>query len=183
MKIFEITNPHHQHHHHAAPHVQHGDYEVDGEFGRVEFVRDEAGVPHITRVTVGSTDITAIENLPAIAETIAPEDESPLEDVFIALSIDVGGEYNPAERGSREHGSGIQLEPDYDAYTEVTDIIAYGNGKHVNMSMDDFPPRVQEEIQGFADSQNSRDDDYYDGPEPDYYDEAVNDIKRLSGLK
>lgn len=143
-----------------------GDYEVDGDMATVEFERGEDGTARVTKVMLGTTDITAIEDLAAIEESIDPDDESPLEDVYVVLSIDIDADYNPAERGSREYGSGLQLEPDYDAYSEVTDIVAYGNGKKVSMSMDDFPDSVQEEIQSKADAMHSGDDDYDDR----YYD-------------
>lgn len=140
----------------------HGDYEVDGEMATVEFERNPDGSARIKKIMVGSSDITAIEDLADIEATIDPDDESPLEDVYVVLSIDIDAEYNAAERGSRERGSGMQLEPDYDAYSEVTDIVAYGNGKTVAMSLDDFPNSVQEEIQRKADAMHSGDDDYDD---------------------
>jgi hypothetical protein len=145
-----------------------GDYEIDGDMATVEFERDENGTPRVTKVMVGSTDITAIENLEEIASNIDEGEESPIEDYYLILSIDIESEYNAAERGSREYGSGMQLEPDYDAYTEVTGITAYGNGKKVAIYTDDLPESTQEQVQKIADEQHTDDD--YDEPD-DYYDD------------
>ena len=137
-----------------------GDYEIDGDMATVEFERDESGRPKVTKVMIGSTDITSIVDLEAVADGVDYEDaESPAEDVYIMLDIDIESDYNPAERGSREYGTGLQLEPDYDAYSEITGITAYGNGKKVSIYTDDFPESVQERIQEIADEQNSGDDD------------------------
>jgi hypothetical protein len=146
-----------------------GDYEVDGEMETVYFERDANGSPVITKIMIGSTDVTAIESLEDIAGTIEPTDESPLEGVYTVLSIDVDADYEPEERGSRERGTGLQMEPDYPASTEVTGITAYGNGKKVNLYTDDFPSDIQDRIQEIADSLYSGDDDDYDVPD-DYDD-------------
>ena len=158
-----------------------GDYEVDGEMATVEFNRDAQGNPQVTKVMIGGTDITAIEDLEAIADSIEPEDESPIEDYYLILSIDVDSEYSPEERGSREFGTGLQMEPDYPASSDVTGIVAYGNGKKVALHTDDFPETVQDRIQEIADSQNTGDDDFdipddydrYDGNRGDRY-ESIN---------
>ena len=149
-----------------------GDYEVDGEMGTVYFERDATGNAVVTKVMVGDNDITAIEDLTAIAETIDSEDESPIEDVYILLSVDIDAEYNAAERGSRERGSGMQLEPDYDAYSEITSIVAYGNGNKVNIYTDGLPDSVQDQLQKIADDMHSGDDDYDDYDYDDRY-EAI----------
>jgi len=39
-------------------------------------------------------------------------------------------EHLPAERGSREKGSGIQLEPDYPESVEIADILVDGRTIH-----------------------------------------------------
>ena len=153
-----------------------GDYEIDGEMATVFFERDANGHPVVTKVLVGSADITSIENLEEIAETIEPGDESPLEDVYTLLSIDVDTEYNAAERGSRERGTGLQMEPDYDAYTDITDIIAYGNGTKVKLYTDDLPPSAQEQLQSIADSITQSQEDDFNEPDDNYDDryESVN---------
>ena len=162
-----------------------GDYEVDGEMSTVHFERDADGNPQITKIMLGSTDITSIEDLEEIASTIEPDDESPLEDVYTLLSIDIEAEHNPAERGSRERGSGLQLEPDYDAYSEVTSITAYGNGNKVAIYTDDLPKSVQDRVQQIADDMHSGDDDDYDYDDrydyregADADDESENDSKK-----
>lgn len=38
--------------------------------------------------------------------------------LFLECEID----YTPSERGSREYGTGLQLEPDYDAVAEVISV-------------------------------------------------------------
>lgn len=146
-----------------------GDYEIDGEMATVEFIRGQDGTPQVTKIMVGSTDITEIEDLQAMADAIEPEDESPLQDVYLILSIDVDADYEPEERGSRERGTGLQLEPDYPASSEITGITAYGNGKKVNLYTDDLPPAIQDKVQEIADSLHSGDDDDYDIPD-DYDD-------------
>jgi hypothetical protein len=144
-----------------------GDYEIDGEMATVEFVRDESGAVQVTKVMIGSTDITAIQDLNEIANNIDENDESPVEDYYLILDIDVEAEYSAAERGAREFGSGMQLEPDYPAYSEISSITAYGNGQSVSLSTDDFPESIQDQIQEIADKQHSDDDDF---DIPDNYD-------------
>jgi hypothetical protein len=139
-----------------------GDYEIDGDMATVEFERDESGTPRVTKVMIGSTDITAIADLEAMVDAVDPDAESPMEDVYIILDVDVDSEYNAAERGSREQGSGMQLEPDYDAYSEITSVVAYGNGNKVNIYTDELPDSVQEQLQKIADGQHEGDDDGYD---------------------
>jgi hypothetical protein len=142
-----------------------GNYEIDGEMATVEFIRDESGAVQVTKVMIGSTDITAIQDLNEIANNIDENDESPVEDYYLILDIDVEAEYSPEERGAREFGSGMQLEPDYPASSEISSITAYGNGQSVSLYTDDFPESVQDQIQKIADEQHSGDDDDYDIPD------------------
>ena len=155
-----------------------GDYEIDGEMATVEFVRDESGAVQVTKVMIGGTDITAIQDLNEIANNIDENDESPVQDYYLILDIDVEAEYNAAERGSREFGSGMQLEPDYPAYSEISSITAYGNGQSVSLSTDDFPESVQDQIQEIADKQHSDDDDF---DIPDNYDDRYEGVEEADG--
>jgi len=45
---------------------------------------------------------------------------------YKSLFLDCEIEYSPPEKGSREYGTGLQLEPDYDAIAEIISVSVKG---------------------------------------------------------
>lgn len=97
------------------------------------------------------------------------------------LIIQILGEYVPAERGSRDRW-GAPLEPDYDAYFDIEDILIDGASvetEHVaemlNISVENLEEEIQDalhseylsELEAYEDARaeqmidNIRDNDYF----------------------
>lgn len=69
------------------------------------------------------------------------------------IIIEILGEYVPAERGSRDRW-GAPIEPDYDSYFDIQDILIDGNSvetEHVaeilNISVENLEDEIQELLQ------------------------------------
>jgi len=83
------------------------------------------------------------------------------------IAVTVQYEYTPAERGSRERGTGLQLEPDYPASVEIYSVVD-DQGTEYELSKSELE-RIENEI---FDMIKDRADDYdYDRYDYDRYDQ------------
>jgi len=131
------------------------DYQYEYEGADVHFERAPDGTVKVTKITIEDLDITQIfseTELEEFAEMVEPDYDSPMQDVLVILDMDMDFDTYGEERGSREYGTGLQMEPDYPAYAEINSVTLYGNGpKPLTVYLEDLPGSVQEYLQDAAD--------------------------------
>jgi hypothetical protein len=74
----------------------------------------------------------------------------PQTDEEREVDVVVTYEYVPAERGSRERGTGVQLEPDQDAYVDISTIVDKYGVEYGDMitpgELDDLQKKILDSI-------------------------------------
>ena len=99
-------------------------------------------------------------SLPTYDTTITVEDPETGEEREVDVTVEY--EYTPAERGSRERGTGLQLEPDYEATVEISAVYDE-TGKEYDLTdrqQRQIEDAIFDDLQGRADDYDI--DDYRD---------------------
>ena len=87
-----------------------------------------------------------------------------MEEVEIEVTVDF--DYEPAERGSREHGTGLQLEPDWDENAEINSV-KDSDGKEITLTEKEQEVIVEKCIEHVHSCREQAEIDYYERSQED----------------
>lgn len=102
-----------------------------------------------------------------ISYTLVREIESDDETAESEIEVTVDFDYSPAERGARERGTGLQLEPDWDEDAEINSI-KDASGKEIDVTETELEKIVEKCIEHIHNLREQAEIDAYERSHDDF---------------